>query len=146
MQILQSVTTAVVLGLTLPSALSRVFNVEVGPDQAFHPPFISAARRGDSITFTFQFTPKISHSVTQSTFCQPCEHLQTRNSFDSGASGATFTVAVPDARPIYAFSSVGDDCHKGMVFAVNVDQEKYNEFQQRALDQLLVVWYASLLQ
>lgn len=62
MQFLQSVATAVVLGLTLPSVLSRVFNVEVGPDQAFHPPFISAARRGDSIAFQFKLSATALHS------------------------------------------------------------------------------------
>ncbi|KAM6501474.1 hypothetical protein JOM56_004488 [Amanita muscaria] len=111
--------------------------------------FSSQQHGGETLSHSPSNLLRRSASVTQSTFCQPCEHLRTRNSFDSGASelsGGTFTVAVPDARPIYAFSSVGDDCHKGMAFAVNVDQEKYNEFQRRALNQVQGhCWYGTHL-
>jgi len=95
----------------------------------FDPSSITAAI-GDTITFTFY--PK-NHSVTQSTFANPCTLMPPNATSGAGAgidSGfmpvvanatthPTVTVNVTVATPIWFFCAQTGHCGMGMVFAVN---------------------------
>ncbi|KAI0257577.1 Cupredoxin, partial [Lactifluus subvellereus] len=97
----------------------------------FTPNNITAAT-GDTVVFTFN--PK-NHSVTQSTFANPC----TRNpdGFDSlfnpvalGTTSGfpTFSITVNNTNPIWVYCrqsefTAASHCGKGMVFAVNPGAE-----------------------
>ncbi|KAH8102939.1 hypothetical protein BXZ70DRAFT_985935 [Cristinia sonorae] len=99
------------------------------------------ANVGDTITF--QFVQK-NHTVTQSTFANPCTSLsQTSTSgqvgFDSGfmpvanaaATFPTFTIHVNDTSPIWAFckqTAPVSHCAQGMVFSANAVESGPNNF------------------
>ncbi|KAJ4985734.1 Extracellular serine-rich protein-like protein 4 [Stagonosporopsis vannaccii] len=98
---------------------------------AFYPNNIQA-NAGDMVQF--QFHPK-NHSVVQSTFDNPCVPIQNimankTNAFFSGfmptAASAnsssqllTYTIRVPDDKPIWFYCSQGKHCQAGMVGAIN---------------------------
>ncbi|KAJ4398901.1 hypothetical protein N0V91_009855 [Didymella pomorum] len=97
---------------------------------AFFPNNIKA-NAGDMVQF--QFHPK-NHSVVQSTFDNPCVPIQNimsnkTNAFFSGfmptaaAANAsqllTYTIRVPDDKPIWFYCSQGKHCQAGMVGAIN---------------------------
>jgi len=89
----------------------------------FNPPNISAPV-GTLVTFYF---PNLGtkHSVTQSTFADPCTYLAANTSgssagFDSGlTSGSTFTLNVTDENPIWYFCKQIGHCGQGMVGSIN---------------------------
>ncbi|CAA9960747.1 hypothetical protein PTMSG1_04131 [Pyrenophora teres f. maculata] len=97
----------------------------------FLPADIQAAA-GDLVQF--QFYPK-NHSVVQSTFDNPCVPIQNimpnkTDAFFSGfmptnASAAasknllTYTIRVPDTKPIWFYCSQAKHCQGGMVGAIN---------------------------
>ncbi|KAH9979035.1 hypothetical protein BGW80DRAFT_1282507 [Lactifluus volemus] len=112
------------------SPTGKIWYVTVGNATGgtiFNPPYVNAAP-GDKIDF--QFNPK-NHSVTQSSFQNPCTHLN--NGFDSdfhpvaNASSwdlPTFWVTVNDTNPVWVYcrqaaNTAGSHCGKGMVFAIN---------------------------
>ncbi|KIP06018.1 hypothetical protein PHLGIDRAFT_14178 [Phlebiopsis gigantea 11061_1 CR5-6] len=68
---------------------------------------------------TFVFGASIQHSVTQSSFADPCTPLS--NGFDSGLTiDTTFTVNVTDAStPVYFFCKFPTHCGLGMVGTIN---------------------------
>ncbi|KAH9963403.1 hypothetical protein BGW80DRAFT_1463281 [Lactifluus volemus] len=90
-----------------------------------------------------------NHSVTQSSFANPCTHLN--NGFDAGfhpvanASSwdlPTFSITVNDTQPVWVYcrqaeNTAGSHCGKGMVFGLNPGAEGSNNsfslFQQAAL-------------
>jgi len=89
------------------------------------------ANPGDMVQF--QFNPK-NHTVTQSTFDQPCQPIQNNSpnvtGFFSGfmavsASDATrpaYTISIADSTPIWVYCSQAKHCQSGMVMVIN---EKY---------------------
>ncbi|CAL1696109.1 unnamed protein product [Somion occarium] len=92
----------------------------------YDPPSVQAAPRD---TVTFEFHQK-NHTVTQSTFDQPCN--KKADGFDSGfmfvdanvTEFPTFTVTVNDTAPIWAYCRQhlpdgSSHCGLGMVFAIN---------------------------
>jgi plastocyanin len=108
-----------------------VHTVTVGGNGSltYDPPFIQAAVR-DTIKFVFAAK---NHTVTQSSFGDPCRKLQFTSTtgqigFDSGfvpgaADGsATFSVTVNDTSPIWVYCRQTGHCGQGMVFAVNSDE------------------------
>ncbi|KAF4614819.1 hypothetical protein D9613_002951 [Agrocybe pediades] len=99
----------------------------------YNPPFVNADV-GDRIHFIFK---EKNHTVTQSTFDNPC--TQSVGGFDSGfhpvASGATVfpevLLEVPDLDPIWIFCRQANHCQQGMVFSVNPG-DKFAAFQAAA--------------
>ncbi|KNZ47889.1 hypothetical protein VP01_606g10 [Puccinia sorghi] len=93
---------------------------------------ISNGQAGDTITFSWLIPSYIqnpatgTYSVTQGTYDAPCQPMP--GGFDSGpkttgpesaGQAPTMTFNVKDDKPLYFFSSVGDQCKKGMVLGVN---------------------------
>lgn len=85
---------------------------------------------GDMVQFQFAGG---NHTVTQSTFDQPCEPIASNSNitgFYSGfmpvAAGATdtaaFTIAINNTTPIWVYCSQASHCQKGMNLVIN---EKY---------------------
>lgn len=87
---------------------------------------------GDTIAFTWLIPGYIqnpvsgTYSVTQGTFENPCQPLA--GGFDSGprttgpesaGQAPTLTFQVKDDKPLYFYSSVADQCKRGMVLGVN---------------------------
>jgi len=128
-------------------------NVVVGGNGTltFDPPHISASVR-DTVIFTFMTK---NHTVTQSTFGNPCLHLNNVTSgqvgFDSGfmpvavntTDFPTYTVTVNDTAPIWVYckqKTPASHCGMGMVFAINSDEtsgssKTFADFSQLAIQQ-----------
>lgn len=114
--------------------------VIVGGDNqlTFTPSRISAQPR-DRVTFEFQSK---NHSVVQSSFAQPCYPIQGQPGINSGFMPVTngqpfptFTIKINDTTPQWFFCSQPGHCGKGMVFAVNTDEQgprNWNAFQNLA--------------
>jgi len=106
----------------------------------FTPPSVTAVS-GDTINFEFRSK---NHSVTQSSFANPCTFLTTPSpGVDSGfqpvAAGATsfpawsFTIDDPST-PLWFFCAQTGHCKAGMVFAVNAPADKtFASFQASAM-------------
>ncbi|RDB22284.1 hypothetical protein Hypma_010577 [Hypsizygus marmoreus] len=108
----------------------------------FTPPSVVAAS-GDIINFEFRSK---NHSVTQSTFANPCQLQTTPNpGVDSGfqavAAGATefpaWSITIDDpSTPLWFFCAQtvpANHCKAGMVFAVNAPPDKsFDAFQANA--------------
>ncbi|TFY77641.1 hypothetical protein EWM64_g6370 [Hericium alpestre] len=124
------------------------FDVQVGPNGklVFDPNNINA-NSGDTVTF--HFNPN-NHSVTQSSFQEPCTNLT--GGFDSGFKpvdvktgfnqGPTFQITVNDTNPIFVHcnqmaNTTGSYCGAGMVFAVNAgapgSKNSFQAFSDSAL-------------
>lgn len=122
-------TSAVAVSTFAGLVAATNHTVKVGIDGLkFSPSNITA----DPMDFvTFVFTVK-NHTITQSSFADPCTPLS--GGFDSGyvASNDTttsYTIQVTTAKPVWAFCSqasvaTGNHCHKGMVFSINPDAGK----------------------
>ncbi|KAF8271415.1 hypothetical protein EI94DRAFT_1720546 [Lactarius quietus] len=118
------------LALFSSAAAGAVWHVNVSDQNAnllYSPSFITNVSIGDKVVYTFN--PK-NHTVTQSSFQQPCTHLD--GGFDSGfnptapnnAYPPTFTVTVNDTKPIWVYckqaaNTPQSHCGNGMVHAIN---------------------------
>ncbi|TFK72545.1 hypothetical protein BDN72DRAFT_315797 [Pluteus cervinus] len=108
-----------------PASNSTQINVNVAPNGQFqfNPNNITAAN-GTLITFFFP-NAGIAHSVTQSSFADPCTYLTANGSepagFDSGLQQAVeFTINITDdSQPIWFHCKQVDHCGLGMVGAIN---------------------------
>lgn len=103
------------------------------------------ANPGDTVTFEFQ---QKNHTVTQSTFANPCRSLTSTSTsgqigLDSGfmpvADGTTnfptWTVPINDTTPLWFYCMQGNHCGQGMVLAINsVDTgpNNFTAFQAKA--------------
>jgi plastocyanin len=110
-----------------------------GPGKLLFTPSNITAKAGDTITFQFQ---QKNHTVTQSTFANPCKSLASTSTtgqigFDSGfmpvadtvtTGFPTYTIQVNDTSPIWAFCAQANHCTSGMVFAVNTVESGPNNF------------------
>ncbi|KAG6917641.1 hypothetical protein DXG01_001748 [Tephrocybe rancida] len=111
----------------LPVTFAATFDVSVGAAGNFKydPQFVTAAP-GDIVNFVFH--PK-NHTVTQSSFDQPCVPLA--GGFDSGfkpvaAEGGglpNWQYTVVDTNPVWVHCEQKGHCGQGMVFAVNPPAE-----------------------
>jgi len=105
------------------SSSSNSINVVVAPGGAlsYSPSDITAAN-GTTVTFVF---PSVAHSVTQSTFANPCTYLAAANGssagFDSGLqTSKQFTLTiVNDQEPVWFFCKSLQHCGNGMVGSIN---------------------------
>jgi len=102
---------------------------------AYTPQFVTA-NLGDTIVFTFK---QKNHTVTQSSFAQPCSPLA--GGFDSGfvpvdaaatTFGTTATFVVNDTKPVWVYCRQAGHCQAGMVFAVNPGPGQFATFQGTA--------------
>jgi plastocyanin len=105
-----------------------------GPSKlVFDPPFVAAQPRD---TIVFEFHQK-NHTVTQSSFADPCRKLD--SGFDSGFQAVadaatqfpTWSITVNDTTPIWAYckqKTPASHCGAGMVFAVNPVQTSARNF------------------
>jgi len=106
------------------TATSSPFKVKVGADGLTYTPSNIIAEVGTQIEF--DFFPK-NHTVTQSSFKDPCHPLSSGGFFSGfvptkdSPSSTTFTITVKDKKPIWFYCSqtVGNHCQKGMVGAIN---------------------------
>lgn len=106
-------------------AASYDVTVGQGGQLQFVPETLNAVP-GDTVTYHF-FAK--NHSVTQSSFQDPCHPLST-GGFFSGFTPATsetveapttFTITINDTKPIWVYcgQTTGNHCQSGMVHAVN---------------------------
>jgi len=128
---------------TAPGATDH--KVIVGGSGLIYSPNNIKAQVGDTITFEFH---QKNHTVTQSTFGNPCSPLASTSTtgqvgFDSGfmpvaANATTFptwTVSINDTTPVWVFCKQANHCSQGMVLAVNsVDSgpNSFSAFQAKA--------------
>lgn len=114
-----------------PPSTTGQINVDVaaGGQLVFNPSNINATV-GTLITFFFP-SGSLAHSVTQSTFSDPCTPLTGNGTgFDSGlTTGKEFTLNVTDAStPIWFFCKNVGHCAGGMVGAINAPSTGSNTF------------------
>jgi len=117
---------------------AAVYNVTVGNggQLAYDPSFLTGVNTGDVINF--QFTSKVPHSVTESTFEQPCApKSQGRDSgiLTNGSATAEYSLPVNDVTsPLWFHCMVSNHCSSaGMVFAVNpTTDQSFNAFKAKA--------------
>jgi plastocyanin len=119
------------------SALAQtttVHDVTVGTNSgaiAYSPNSVTAAV-GDMVQFQFAGG---NHTVTQSTFDQPCQPIAMNSNvtgFFSGfmpvAAGSTdtaaYTIAINNTTPIWVYCSQATHCQKGMNLVINVNPTK----------------------
>ncbi|KAJ3482786.1 hypothetical protein NLI96_g6745 [Meripilus lineatus] len=108
--------------------------VNVGQGGLVFSPSNVVAAKGTFVTFRF---PSAPHSVTQSTFVNPCTPLTGNGTgFDSGiTTGTEFTVQVEDdTKPIWFFCKVQGHCGNGMVGSINAPStgNTFDNFQAAA--------------
>jgi plastocyanin len=119
---------------TTPSPTSTspttTFSIQVGPsDELIYSPNNINASVGDTVEFFFN--PK-NHTVTQSSFTEPCEKLEVSTGqigLDTGFANPTnvsettpgFSFVVNDTSPLWFYCRQTGHCIKGMVFAVNAN-------------------------
>ncbi|KAJ6569362.1 Cupredoxin [Mycena capillaripes] len=115
--------------------------IKVGADGLSYTPSNISAAIGDTVTF--EFHPK-NHTVTQSSFLQPCKPLAETSTtgqvgFKSGfqfvAPNATdfptFQITINDTAPIWGYCGQQGPpvhCQQGMVFSINAVESGPNNF------------------
>ncbi|KZV64016.1 hypothetical protein PENSPDRAFT_669334 [Peniophora sp. CONT] len=134
------------LGLLATASAYKSWSVTVGNETGaalFNPISLSGVASGDVVTFTF--SPK-NHSVTQSSFAEPCRPLP--GGFDTGFANPVSIGAPLTNRPTFNFTMSGNGpvwvycrqaqftntshCGQDMVFAINPDEP--NTGANRTLD------------
>jgi plastocyanin len=106
------------------SASNNNINVVVAPGGSltYNPSNFTAA---NGTTVTFVFPQGVPHSVTQSSFANPCTYLAAANGspggFDSGLqTSKQFTIKITnDQAPIWFYCKAPQHCGIGMVGAIN---------------------------
>ncbi|CAE6441509.1 hypothetical protein ACGC1H_004247 [Rhizoctonia solani] len=121
---------------TLVSAAN--ITVVVGGNGAltYTPSNITAAV-GDFVEFEFRDK---NHTVTQSTFADPCSQFKNATTNELGlnsgyqavAAGATqfpvWTIQIAETTPIWMFCLQGKHCANGMVFSINANESSDKSF------------------
>jgi plastocyanin len=124
-------SAAVAAFLPILAVSAADIKILVGDGGLTFNPSSAQAKNGDVVAFEFRAK---NHSVTQSTFANPCAIMTTPNAgIDSGfqavAAGATsfpqwsFTVQNETA-PLWFFCAQPNHCKQGMVFALNPTADK----------------------
>lgn len=121
-----STSAASAVAPTAPPNTPGQINIDVaaGKKFVFNPPNITAPV-GTVVTFYYP-NFGLNHSVTQSTFANPCTYLAANTSantsagFDSGLiSSSTFSINITDTKPIWYFCKHVLHCGQGMVGSIN---------------------------
>ncbi|KAK7461356.1 hypothetical protein VKT23_008534 [Stygiomarasmius scandens] len=122
-----SPSTAPASAPSAPANTNGQMNINVAPngDLSFSPATINAPV-GTLVTFYFPVNNNGPHSVTQSSFADPCTYLQANSTsgdpagFDSGLqAGNTFTINITDTQPIWFHCKQVQHCGLGMVGSIN---------------------------
>ncbi|KAK4188093.1 hypothetical protein QBC35DRAFT_473840 [Podospora australis] len=112
-------------GLPVAQAINHLVSVGKGGELKFQPENL-VAKQGDTVTYEFYAK---NHSVTQSSFSEPCKPLA--NGFFSAfvpsqsqdtAAPTRFTITLEDvSKPIWVYcgQTNGNHCQKGMVHSIN---------------------------
>jgi len=123
-------TTLALSALASVASAQKTWSVTVALNgtQTFSPNNL-VAQPGEMVQFQFQSG---NHTVTQSTFDQPCQPISMHSNvtgFHSGfvpaaASAAqgmfpTYTIMINDTKPIWLYCAQGKHCENGMVMVIN---------------------------
>lgn len=115
-----------------PAQNPQDHKIIVGADgQLVYSPMNITAAINDTVTF--EFRPK-NHTVTQSTFSNPCEAKADgfRSGFQAVAADASqfpsFTIKINDTAPIWGYCGQTGHCQAGMVFSINAVESGPNNF------------------
>ncbi|KJA27363.1 hypothetical protein HYPSUDRAFT_929959 [Hypholoma sublateritium FD-334 SS-4] len=118
-----------------PANSGNQININVGAGGAFiYSPANISAPVGSLVTF--YFPGDIPHSVSQSTFANPCTYLAADPNnasapvgFDSGlVTASTFTINVTDENPIWFHCRQLTHCGSGMVGSINAPLNGTNTY------------------
>jgi plastocyanin len=130
-----SSSSAVASVPSAPPSTSGQVNIDVAPgggtNFVFSPNNVTASN-GTVVTFFFQ--PGTQHSVTQSSFAEPCTFLAAANGssggFDSGLVDAVqFSITITDdTQPIWFHCKQVTHCGLGMVGSINAPTTGNNTF------------------
>ncbi|KAG8743889.1 hypothetical protein FRC10_011179 [Ceratobasidium sp. 414] len=130
----------------VPALVSAAnITIAVGGNGAltYTPSNITAAV-GDFVEFEFRDK---NHTVTQSTFADPCTPFKNATTGEAGlssgfqavAAGATqfpvWTIQIAETTPIWMFCLQGKHCANGMVFSINANEssdKSYAAYKARA--------------
>ena len=118
-----------------PAPVEHTIVVGANNGLVYDPPSIQA-KPGDTVLFKFDSK---NHTVTQSSFSNPCQGLVKDDGsagFKSGfrpvqgaaADTLTFAVTVNDTAPIWGYCGQTGHCAAGMVFAINAVESGPNNF------------------
>jgi len=126
-------TTLAISALSIGSALAadqiKVHVVKVGGANGtlIYSPNNLVAAAGDMVQF--QFAPA-NHTVTQSTFDNPCQPIALHSNVTGVYSGympvqasaqmtPTYTIMINDSKPMWLYCSQGKHCQNGMTMVIN---------------------------
>lgn len=130
----------------MPFVSAAIIDVQVGADGLSYTPSAIGASVGDQVVFHFHAK---NHTVTQSSFAEPCGPLA--GGVNSGFMPVpanqtdnlpTFTVQVNDTTPFWVYCAQGagtpaSHCGQGMVFAINCGADgspnSFTNFKNAAL-------------
>ncbi|KAK7693226.1 hypothetical protein QCA50_002792 [Cerrena zonata] len=114
-------SSAATPSISVPANSQGQIAITVGASGFTFSPSNITAQVGDIVSF--YFTTSTPHSVTQSTFADPCTPLTGSNGtgFDSGlTSQSVFSINVTDtSKPIWFFCKFPGHCGSGMVGSIN---------------------------
>jgi len=117
-----------------PPNTTNNINIDVAPNGVlvFSAPNITAPV-GTQVTFWFP-GGSLAHSVTQSSFANPCTYLEatanTSAGFDSGLTNSVqFTINITNTEPIWYHCKQVEHCGLGMVGAINAPTNTSNTFE-----------------
>lgn len=128
----------------IDSSAAPIISVLVGPNQqlVFSPPYINGVGRGQRIHFDFR---AINHTFTESSFDRPCTKIpgaQFDTNFDNFNPNdipnfKPFDITLDGDRPRFFYckqanKTPNSHCGRGMVFAINVDAQTFEQFQRNA--------------
>jgi len=134
-----TLATTLIAALSVSAQTTHTITVGAGGNLTYTPSNITAAAK-DIVTFVF--TTK-NHTVTQSTFAEPCTQLTNTSvtpnivGISSGfvpingtpAEFPTWSFTVTDTSPLWFFCLQANHCQQGMVFSINATPQKsYDAF------------------
>ncbi|OJD13532.1 hypothetical protein AJ78_06016 [Emergomyces pasteurianus Ep9510] len=129
---------------TYPAQQTVTAGLDKGKTLRYSPEYLPHVTKGSKIHFDFRAA---NHTLTESSFDAPCTPLRKRHAIDTGFNHANpddipnlkpFHFTAHSNKPRYFYCRQGSGtakshCANGMVFAINVNQEKFTEFQARAM-------------
>jgi hypothetical protein len=109
----------------------------------FDPPLIPRVEKGTKLVFDFR---KLNHTLTESTFANPCmkkpggldTDFHNFNANDvPGQNTTTFVIDSDPSTPRWFYckqanGKANGHCHNGMVFAINTDMGTFQKFKENA--------------
>lgn len=123
-------TTLVLATLASLASAQKTWVVAVAKDgKLTYSPDKLTAQPGEQIQFQFHAG---NHTVTQSTFDQPCQPIGMHSNITGFHSGflpaaasastgmmPTFTITINDTKPLWLYCAQGKHCENGMVMVIN---------------------------